>query len=184
MILCYVQNYHQLLEVFPLRASTVGEWPSHLTGMLFSIYNFAIPMSKRRNLLQIPDSFVMDVVCPYFLFLIPKQNILDCFPSSWAMVEIKKICCIGAGYVGGPTCSVIAHMCPEIRVTVVDVNESRINAWNSPTLPIYEVNYILNSFVFMRIVFLLCWLTILYTLLYDIYGYNQLQWIRSGWAGW
>ncbi|EPY78008.1 UDP-glucose 6-dehydrogenase [Camelus ferus] len=56
------------------------------------------------------------------------------------MFEIKKICCIGAGYVGGPTCSVIAHMCPEIRVTVVDVNESRINAWNSPTLPIYEVN--------------------------------------------
>ncbi|GAB1289684.1 UDP-glucose 6-dehydrogenase [Apodemus speciosus] len=54
------------------------------------------------------------------------------------MVEIKKICCIGAGYVGGPTCSVIAHMCPEIRVTVVDVNEARINAWNSPTLPIYE----------------------------------------------
>ncbi|KAI4572677.1 hypothetical protein MJT46_019548 [Ovis ammon polii x Ovis aries] len=54
------------------------------------------------------------------------------------MFEIKKICCIGAGYVGGPTCSVIAHMCPEIRVTVVDINESRINAWNSPTLPIYE----------------------------------------------
>uniref|UniRef100_A0A8C5V5J1 UDP-glucose 6-dehydrogenase n=1 Tax=Microcebus murinus TaxID=30608 RepID=A0A8C5V5J1_MICMU len=54
------------------------------------------------------------------------------------MFEIKKICCIGAGYVGGPTCSVIAHMCPEVRVTVVDVNESRINAWNSPTLPIYE----------------------------------------------
>lgn len=79
MILCYVQNYHQLLEIFPLRASTVGEWPSHLTGMLFSIYNFAIPMSKCRNLLQIPDSFVMDVICPYFLFLIPKQNILDVF---------------------------------------------------------------------------------------------------------
>ncbi|XP_023609416.1 UDP-glucose 6-dehydrogenase isoform X2 [Myotis lucifugus] len=54
------------------------------------------------------------------------------------MFEIKKICCIGAGYVGGPTCSVIAQMCPEIKVTVVDVNESRINAWNSPTLPIYE----------------------------------------------
>uniref|UniRef100_A0A8C2N4V7 UDP-glucose 6-dehydrogenase n=1 Tax=Cricetulus griseus TaxID=10029 RepID=A0A8C2N4V7_CRIGR len=54
------------------------------------------------------------------------------------MIEIKQICCIGAGNVGGPTCSVIAHMCPEIRVTVVDVNESRINAWNSPTLPIYE----------------------------------------------
>lgn len=56
------------------------------------------------------------------------------------MFEIKKICCIGAGYVGGPTCSVIAQMCPNIKVTVVDVNEARINAWNSDTLPIYEVN--------------------------------------------
>ncbi|XP_034146901.1 UDP-glucose 6-dehydrogenase isoform X2 [Esox lucius] len=54
------------------------------------------------------------------------------------MFKIKRICCIGAGYVGGPTCSVIAHMCPEVHVTVVDVNESRINAWNSDTLPIYE----------------------------------------------
>lgn len=55
------------------------------------------------------------------------------------MVQIRKICCIGAGYVGGPTCSVIASMCPEVTVTVVDVNESRIKAWNSDTLPIYEV---------------------------------------------
>ncbi|XP_010004414.1 PREDICTED: UDP-glucose 6-dehydrogenase isoform X2 [Chaetura pelagica] len=54
------------------------------------------------------------------------------------MFEIRKICCIGAGYVGGPTCSVIAQMCPNIKVTVVDVNEARINAWNSDTLPIYE----------------------------------------------
>uniref|UniRef100_A0A8C4IVR8 UDP-glucose 6-dehydrogenase n=1 Tax=Dicentrarchus labrax TaxID=13489 RepID=A0A8C4IVR8_DICLA len=54
------------------------------------------------------------------------------------MFQIKRICCIGAGYVGGPTCSVIANMCPEITVTVVDVNESRIKAWNSDTLPIYE----------------------------------------------
>ncbi|XP_025743602.1 UDP-glucose 6-dehydrogenase isoform X4 [Callorhinus ursinus] len=63
---------------------------------------------------------------------------VHCLSYCLIMFEIKKICCIGAGYVGGPTCSVIAHMCPEIRVTVVDVNESRINAWNSPTLPIYE----------------------------------------------
>uniref|UniRef100_A0A7M4EG29 UDP-glucose 6-dehydrogenase n=1 Tax=Crocodylus porosus TaxID=8502 RepID=A0A7M4EG29_CROPO len=54
------------------------------------------------------------------------------------MVAVKKICCIGAGYVGGPTCSVIAQMCPKIKVTVVDVNEARINAWNSDRLPIYE----------------------------------------------
>lgn len=60
------------------------------------------------------------------------------------MFQIKKICCIGAGYVGGPTCSVIAEMCPEITVTVVDVNESRIKAWNSDTLPIYEVLHLCN----------------------------------------
>lgn len=62
------------------------------------------------------------------------------------MFEIKKICCIGAGYVGGPTCSVIAQMCPSIKVTVVDVNEARINAWNSDTLPIYEVNVTVVSY--------------------------------------
>lgn len=60
------------------------------------------------------------------------------------MFQIKRICCIGAGYVGGPTCSVIAQMCPEITVTVVDINESRIKAWNSETLPIYEVSYLYN----------------------------------------
>jgi UDPglucose 6-dehydrogenase len=49
-----------------------------------------------------------------------------------------KICCIGAGYVGGPTMAVIAFKAPEIEVTVVDMNEARIAAWNSDTLPIYE----------------------------------------------
>ncbi|MDF3056501.1 MAG: UDP-glucose 6-dehydrogenase [Rariglobus sp.] len=49
-----------------------------------------------------------------------------------------KICCIGAGYVGGPTMAVIALKAPDIQVTVVDMNEARIAAWNSDTLPIYE----------------------------------------------
>ena len=49
-----------------------------------------------------------------------------------------KICSIGAGYVGGPTMVVIAEQCPEVQVTVVDVNKDRINAWNSDQLPIYE----------------------------------------------
>ncbi len=56
-------------------------------------------------------------------------------------MTVKNICCIGAGYVGGPTMAVIAQKCPHIKVTVVDVNESRINAWNSSNgddLPIYE----------------------------------------------
>ena len=52
---------------------------------------------------------------------------------------ISKICCIGAGYVGGPTCSVMAYKCPNIKVTVVDVCKERINQWNSEKLPIYEV---------------------------------------------
>ena len=54
---------------------------------------------------------------------------------------IKNICCIGAGYVGGPTMSVIADKCPEITVNVVDINEERIKLWNSSDLnhlPIFE----------------------------------------------
>ena len=51
---------------------------------------------------------------------------------------MKRILCIGAGYVGGPTMAVIADQCPDLMVTVVDINEQRIAAWNSDTLPIYE----------------------------------------------
>jgi UDPglucose 6-dehydrogenase len=49
-----------------------------------------------------------------------------------------KICCIGAGYVGGPTMAMIAKQCPDIPVHVVDLNAKRIAAWNSDTLPVYE----------------------------------------------
>ncbi len=52
--------------------------------------------------------------------------------------SVKKICCIGAGYVGGPTMAMIAHRCPGIDVHVVDINVKRINAWNSDELPVYE----------------------------------------------
>ncbi|TCD02663.1 UDP-glucose 6-dehydrogenase [Pedobacter psychroterrae] len=56
-------------------------------------------------------------------------------------MKITSICCIGAGYVGGPTMAVIAKQCPHIKVTVVDLNEVRIAAWNDPDvdkLPVYE----------------------------------------------
>ncbi len=56
-------------------------------------------------------------------------------------MKITKICCIGAGYVGGPTMAVIAQKCPEIKVTVVDINAQRIADWNDDNLdnlPIYE----------------------------------------------
>lgn len=49
-----------------------------------------------------------------------------------------KICCIGAGYVGGPTMAMIANKCVDTKVTVVDLNQNRIDAWNSDDLPIYE----------------------------------------------
>ena len=57
------------------------------------------------------------------------------------MSKIKSICCIGAGYVGGPTMSVIAQKNPDIKVTVVDLNAQRIADWNDADLdklPIYE----------------------------------------------
>ena len=56
-------------------------------------------------------------------------------------IKIKNICCIGAGYVGGPTMAVIAKHCKDIQVNVVDINKKRINDWNSNNLdklPIYE----------------------------------------------
>jgi UDPglucose 6-dehydrogenase len=55
-------------------------------------------------------------------------------------MQIKNICCIGAGYVGGPTMAVIALKCPHINVTVVDANPDKIKAWNGPldSLPVYE----------------------------------------------
>ena len=55
-------------------------------------------------------------------------------------MQIKNICCIGAGYVGGPTMAVIALKCPHINVTVVDANPDKIKAWNGPLdkLPVYE----------------------------------------------
>lgn len=49
-----------------------------------------------------------------------------------------KICCMGAGYVGGPTMAVIAFKSPRIKVTVVDLSQKQIDAWNSDVLPIYE----------------------------------------------
>ena len=57
------------------------------------------------------------------------------------VMKVKNICCIGAGYVGGPTMSVIAEKCPQIIINVVDINQKRIDLWNSKDLnllPIYE----------------------------------------------
>ena len=55
--------------------------------------------------------------------------------------KIKSICCVGAGYVGGPTMAVIADKCPNITVNVVDINQERIDSWNDldlSKLPVFE----------------------------------------------
>ena len=57
------------------------------------------------------------------------------------MIKVNNICCIGAGYVGGPTMAVIADKCPNININVVDIDEERIKKWNDKNLnnlPIYE----------------------------------------------
>ena len=56
-------------------------------------------------------------------------------------MKINSICCIGAGYVGGPTMAVIALKCPNIKVNVIDINQDRIDDWNDnnlDNLPVYE----------------------------------------------
>ena len=63
-----------------------------------------------------------------------------CYICRYWDMTLKKICCIGAGYVGGPSCAVIAYKCPELQVEVVDLSKERIAQWNSDELPIFEVN--------------------------------------------
>ena len=56
-------------------------------------------------------------------------------------VKVKTICCIGAGYVGGPTMAVIADKCSQLKVIVVDLNKHKIDSWNNEDLtklPVYE----------------------------------------------
>ncbi|KAF5636829.1 UDP-glucose 6-dehydrogenase [Fusarium sp. NRRL 52700] len=55
-----------------------------------------------------------------------------------APIEVRRICCVGAGYVGGPTAAVVAFQNPNIQVTVVDRDTTRIRRWNSRHPPIYE----------------------------------------------
>jgi UDPglucose 6-dehydrogenase len=62
-------------------------------------------------------------------------------PAITAPAQVRTICCIGAGYVGGPTMAVIADRCPDVQVLVVDLNTARIAAWNHSNLahlPVYE----------------------------------------------
>ena len=60
-------------------------------------------------------------------------------------MKLDNICCIGAGYVGGPTMAVIAQQCPHIKVTVVDANPERIAAWNSENLDYLPELYLMDG---------------------------------------
>jgi len=53
-------------------------------------------------------------------------------------MNVRNILCMGAGFVGGPTMSVIADRCPHLRITVADINPDRIRQWNSDALPVFE----------------------------------------------
>lgn len=80
-------------------------------------------------------------------FRLEKKNgeisVLLEFPDCIDLIPVQaeydiKICCMGAGYVGGPTMAVIAAKAPRVKVTVVDLSAPQIAAWNSDNLPIYE----------------------------------------------
>ncbi len=86
-------------------------------------------------LVALPCIFTYEIKLIFILLFIDLINMAN---LSDEVIPIRKICCIGAGYVGGPTCSILAYKCPDVQVTVVDMNESRINQWNSSKLPIYE----------------------------------------------
>ncbi|KAM3461783.1 hypothetical protein NHJ6243_004717 [Beauveria neobassiana] len=58
--------------------------------------------------------------------------------SKYPEFTVRNICCVGAGYVGGPTAAVLAFQNPRIKVTVVDRDQTRIRRWNSRHPPIYE----------------------------------------------
>ena len=79
----------------------------------------------------------LPMVLLYVFVVLVSQDIAD-------SNRIIKVISLGAGYVGGPTCAIIASKCPDIHVTVVDVSSERIDAWNSDALPIFEVKSLFN----------------------------------------
>ena len=101
------------------------------TSPFMSAQAYAIPLDMSEMVLPhrpaTPTQPALHAVFP---------DILD--PDTAANVPIRNVCCIGAGYVGGPTAAVIALHNPHVRVTVVDRDERRINAWKGRHLPIHE----------------------------------------------
>ncbi|CAB3408630.1 unnamed protein product [Caenorhabditis bovis] len=97
------------------------EWYNPYQGLTMLHYN---PLDARLYFFD--NSSLLVQLC---LNRPPPQQMFD---------KVERIVCVGAGYVGGPTCAMIAHKCPHITVTVVDMNLAKIDEWNSDKLPIYE----------------------------------------------
>ena len=96
--------------------------------ILLDLKIFMVALTEKTHYKKLFANRVTDKIRQYL-----KSNLMT--------IEIKNICCIGAGYVGGPTMSVLADKCPEIQINVVDLNALRIEEWNSNNLsklPIYE----------------------------------------------
>ena len=90
--------------------------------------------------LLIVNIYLIDLLNINDLILILKKDLNDSFETNKKFFDkVNTICCIGAGYVGGPSCAVLASKCPHIQVYVADLSQERINAWNSSNLPIFEV---------------------------------------------
>lgn len=98
----------------------------HCTRSFYHACRCYLPLIKSAH--RLPVKMLTVSILFYFLYA----------PPTHRRIQVLNICCLGAGYVGGPTCSVIALKCPHIRVTVADPNEARIAQWNSDKLPIYE----------------------------------------------
>lgn len=98
---------------------------TYITYLLMNISTFYLLLRTKVLSKSLPMKIFRNIV----LFSIC-QNHLE--------MKIKQIGCVGAGYVGGLTCSVIAFFNPEIMVYVYDINKERIKEWNSDVLPMYE----------------------------------------------
>ena len=100
-----------------------------------------IPPVRSRPLLSLLFSKIGSRKNLYHLARLMLRRTVEKTPLKTRQVPMKydkRILCIGAGYVGGPTMAVIASKCPRYSITVVDVDQARVDAWNSGKPPIYE----------------------------------------------
>ncbi|KAL6518996.1 hypothetical protein OROHE_017420 [Orobanche hederae] len=113
----------------------IPNYPSLLPQLICQLYNMRMHVMCVGVLFFNSNTRTSDVISRFCVNSEFMEHKLGGIEKKGNMV---KICCIGAGYVGGPTMAVIALKCPSIEVAVVDISIPRISAWNSDQLPIYE----------------------------------------------